>query len=129
MTQGMVVAETFYREGEEPGSKVYFNPSDVDVVRDDKGRVRRSATLVKDGLPVTVGPFEKMSKSKNNGVDPDEMITAYGADAARLFVLFAAPVENDLRWQEAGIDGAVRFLRRVYSFVYRWRDELWRRAA
>jgi leucyl-tRNA synthetase len=65
-----------------------------------------------------------MGKSKNNGVDPNEMITAYGADAARLFVLFAAPVENDLRWQEAGIDGALRFLRRVYNSVYRWREAL-----
>jgi leucyl-tRNA synthetase len=123
MTQGMVVAETFYREGEDSGSKVYFNPADVDVVRDDKGRVRE-ATLVADGHGVSVGPFEKMGKSKNNGVDPNEMIAAYGADAARLFVLFAAPVENDLRWQEAGIDGALRFLRRVYNFAYRWREAL-----
>jgi leucyl-tRNA synthetase len=119
LTQGMVVAETFYREGE--GSKVYYNPADVDVVRDDKGRVS-SATLIGDGEPVTVGPFEKMSKSTNNGVDPDEMIKAYGADAVRIFSLFAAPVENDLRWQEAGIDGALRFLRRVYSTVYRRRE-------
>ena len=73
---------------------------------------------------MTVGPFEKMSKSSNNGVDPNEMIEAYGADATRLFVLFAAPVENDLRWQEAGIEGTQRFLRRVYSFVYRWRGAL-----
>jgi leucyl-tRNA synthetase len=123
VTQGMVVAETFYRDGEEPGQKVYFNPADVDVVRDEKGRVA-SATLIGDGLPVTVGPFEKMGKSKNNGVDPNEMIPAYGADATRMFVLFAAPVENDLRWQEAGIDGALRFLRRVYSFVHRWRASL-----
>jgi leucyl-tRNA synthetase len=92
------------------------------VVRDDKGRVA-SATSIADGLPVAVGPFEKMSKSANNGVDPDEMIGAYGADAVRIFSLFAAPVENDLRWQEAGIDGALRFLRRVYSTVYRWRDQ------
>jgi hypothetical protein len=91
----MVVAETFFREGEDAGSKVYINPAEVDVVRDEKGRIS-SATLVKDGQPVTVGPFEKMSKSANNGVDPNEMITAYGADATRLFVLFAAPVENDL---------------------------------
>ena len=123
MTQGMVVAETFYREGEDAGQKVYFNPADVDVVRDDKGRVT-SATLISDGLPVAVGPFEKMSKSTNNGVDPNEMISAYGADATRLFVLFAAPVENDLRWQEAGIDGALRFLRRVYATVFRWRASL-----
>jgi leucyl-tRNA synthetase len=123
MTQGMVVAETFYREGEEAGRKIYFNPSDVDTVRDDKGRIRQ-ATLIADGHPVIVGPFEKMSKSANNGVDPHEMISAYGTDATRMFVLFAAPVENDLRWQEAGIDGALRFLRRVYSFVYRWRERL-----
>ena len=119
MTQGMVVAETFYRDGED-GQKIYFNPADVEVVRDEKGRVTR-ATAISDGQAVRVGPFEKMSKSVNNGVDPHAMISAYGADAVRLFVLFAAPVENDLRWQEAGIDGALRFLRRVYSTVYRWR--------
>jgi leucyl-tRNA synthetase len=121
MTQGMVVAETFYRD--DGGQKTYISPAEVDVVRDDKGRVA-SATLISDGRPVAVGPFEKMGKSKNNGVDPHEMISSYGADAARLFVLFAAPVENDLRWQEAGIDGALRFLRRVYSFAYRWRGAL-----
>ncbi|HVF67799.1 MAG TPA: leucine--tRNA ligase [Pyrinomonadaceae bacterium] len=120
MTQGMVVAETFYRDGEDAGQKNYFNPADVDVVRDEKGRVS-SATLASDGHPVTVGPFEKMSKSANNGVDPNEMIQAYGADATRMFVLFAAPVENDLRWQEAGINGTQGFLRRVYTFVHRWR--------
>lgn len=119
-THGMVMAETFYREGEEAGQKNYINPADVDVVRDDKGRVS-SATLIDDGLPVNVGPFEKMSKPVNNGVDSDEMIQAYGADATRMFVLFAAPVENDLRWQEAGINGAQGFLRRVYTFVQRWR--------
>jgi leucyl-tRNA synthetase len=66
--------------------------------------------------------FKAMSKSLGNGVDPDEMIEAFGADAARLFVLFAAPVENELRWSETGIEGAVRFLRRVWTMVYRWRD-------
>jgi leucyl-tRNA synthetase len=119
MTQGMVVAETFYRE--EDGVKVYFNPAEVDARRDDKGKIS-SARLISEGQPVNVGPFEKMSKSANNGVDPNEMISAYGADAVRLFILFAAPVENDLRWQEAGIDGALRFLRRVYNFTWRWRD-------
>ncbi|MGB8510380.1 MAG: class I tRNA ligase family protein, partial [Pyrinomonadaceae bacterium] len=123
LTQGMVVAETFYRDGEDAGQKIYFNPADVEIVRDDKGRVT-SATLASDGHAVSVGPFEKMSKSANNGVDPDEMIGAYGADAVRLFSLFAAPVDNDLRWQETGIDGAVRFLRRVYNTVFRWRDAL-----
>jgi len=66
--------------------------------------------------------FKAMSKSLGNGVDPDEMIKAYGADATRMFVLFAAPVENELRWSESGIEGAVRFLRRVWGVVYRWRD-------
>jgi len=68
--------------------------------------------------------WRRMSKSLGNGVDPDDMIEAYGADAVRLFVLFAAPPENELRWQETGIEGAVRFLRRVYTFIWRWRDSL-----
>jgi leucyl-tRNA synthetase len=67
--------------------------------------------------------YKAMSKSLGNGVDPDEMIEAFGADATRLFVLFAAPVENELRWSETGIEGAVRFLRRVWTMVYKWRDE------
>jgi leucyl-tRNA synthetase len=70
------------------------------------------------------GEWKRMSKSRGNGVDPDDMIQAYGSDAVRLFILFAAPPESELRWQETGIDGAVRFLRRVYSTVYRWRDAL-----
>jgi leucyl-tRNA synthetase len=118
LTQGMVVAETFYRV-DHNGHKTYFNPADVDVTRDEKGRVVR-AVLISDAAPVEVGSFEKMSKSVNNGVDPREMIAAYGADATRLFVLFAAPAENELRWSEAGVEGAVRFLRRVWTMVYRY---------
>jgi leucyl-tRNA synthetase len=68
--------------------------------------------------------WKAMSKSLGNGVDPDEMIAAYGADAARLFVLFAAPPENELRWLETGIEGAVRFLQRVYKMVWRWQERL-----
>ena len=68
--------------------------------------------------------WKAMSKSLGNGVDPDEMIAAFGADAARLFILFAAPVENELRWSETGIEGAVRFLRRVYTMVWRWNERL-----
>ncbi len=68
--------------------------------------------------------WKAMSKSLGNGVDPDEMIEAFGGDAARLFILFAAPVENELRWSEAGIEGAVRFLRRVYTMVWRWHERL-----
>jgi leucyl-tRNA synthetase len=68
--------------------------------------------------------WKRMSKSLGNGVDPDDMIAAYGADAVRLFILFAAPPENELRWQEAGIEGAVRFLRRVWNMIWRWRERL-----
>jgi leucyl-tRNA synthetase len=68
--------------------------------------------------------WKAMSKSLGNGVDPDEMIKAFGADATRLFVLFAAPVENELRWSESGIEGAVRFLRRVYTMVWRWQERV-----
>ena len=68
--------------------------------------------------------WKAMSKSLGNGIDPDEMIRAYGADATRMFVLFAAPPENELRWSETGIEGAVRFLRRVWTMIYRWRDQL-----
>jgi leucyl-tRNA synthetase len=68
--------------------------------------------------------WKKMSKNLGNGVDPDDMIAAYGSDAVRLYVLFAAPAENELRWQETGIEGAVRFLRRVYGMVYRWHERL-----
>jgi leucyl-tRNA synthetase len=68
--------------------------------------------------------WKAMSKSLGNGVDPDEMIEAFGADAARLFVLFAAPAENELRWSESGIEGAIRFLRRVYTMVWRWHERL-----
>ncbi len=74
------------------------------------------------------GEWKAMSKSLGNGVDPDEMIQAYGSDAVRVFTLFAAPPENELRWSEAGIEGAVRFLRRVYSFVWRWHERLSDRA-
>jgi leucyl-tRNA synthetase len=70
------------------------------------------------------GEWKRMSKSLGNGVDPDDMIAAYGADAVRLFVLFAAPPENELRWQETGIEGAVRFLRRVYGMIWRWHERL-----
>src|SRR6478672_3561662 len=66
--------------------------------------------------------WRAMSERLGNGVDPDDMIEAFGSDAARLFILFAAPVESELRWSESGIEGAVRFIRRVYTMVYKWRE-------
>jgi leucyl-tRNA synthetase len=118
LTQGMVVGESYYSKSKES----YVPPDEVKIVRDDKGKVVE-AKLKSDDSPVKVA-VEKMSKSKYNGVDPDDMVSIYGADAVRIFALFAAPVENELVWQETGIDGAVRFLQRVYRFVYRWHGVL-----
>ena len=115
LTQGMVIAETFYRLNAD-GSKDWYNPADVDVQRDDKARVT-GATLKADGQPVLIGGIEKMSKSKNNGVDPQAMVAKYGADTVRLFSMFAAPPEQSLEWNEAGVDGMARFLRRVWALV------------
>jgi leucyl-tRNA synthetase len=117
LTQGMVVGETF--SDDESGKRVYVVPDDVRVERDAKGRITSAAS--KDGKALQHA-IERMSKSKGNGVDPDEMVEIYGADAARLFVMFAAPIENELVWNEAGIEGAVRFLQRVWRLVYKWQS-------
>ncbi|SAK95754.1 leucine--tRNA ligase [Caballeronia ptereochthonis] len=114
LTQGMVLNETFYRE-DAAGKKTWYNPLEVTVAHDDKGRPT-GATLNADGQPVVLGGVEKMSKSKNNGVDPQTLIDQYGADTARLFVMFAAPPEQSLEWSGAGVEGASRFLRRVWHF-------------
>jgi leucyl-tRNA synthetase len=116
LTQGMVVAPTFYRDLD-GGKKQWINPADVDVVTDDKGRPT-GATLKTDGLPVVIGGTEKMSKSKNNGVDPQALIDQYGADTARLFIMFASPPDQSLEWSDAGVEGAYRFLRRLWKTTY-----------
>jgi len=116
LTQGMVVAPTFYREGE-GGKKLWFNPADVDVATDERGRPT-GAILKADGQPVIVGGTEKMSKSKNNGVDPQILIDQYGADTARLFMMFASPPDQSLEWSDAGVEGAHRFLRRLWKLAY-----------
>lgn len=118
LTQGMVVGESFYSESKSS----YVAPDEVEIKRDDKGKVSQ-AVLKTDDSPIRVA-VEKMSKSKYNGVDPDDMIAIYGADAVRIFALFAAPAENELVWQETGIEGAVRFLQRVYRFIFKWKDFL-----
>ena len=117
LCQGMVVAETFYRANPD-GSKDWFNPSEVMVERDERGRIS-GATLIADGKSVAVGGVEKMSKSRNNGVDPQSMIEKYGADTVRLFSMFAAPPELSLEWNEAGVEGMSRFLRRLWAQVHR----------
>ncbi len=113
LTQGMVVAPTFYREAEN-GKKLWINPADVELEVDTKARPI-GAKLKSDGKPVVIGGTEKMSKSKNNGVDPQSIIDAYGADTARLFIMFAAPPDQQLEWSDAGVEGAFRFLRRVWN--------------
>ncbi len=115
LTQGMVIAETYYRE-ESNGSKTWFNPADVDTELDEKGRVL-SAILNADGQPVHIGSTEKMSKSKNNGVDPQIMIERYGADTVRLFMMFAAPPDQSLEWSDSGVEGAFRFLKRLWAQI------------
>jgi len=116
LTQGMVVAPTFYREGK-GGKKLWINPADVEVETDEKGRPT-GAKLKSDGQPVAIGGTEKMAKSKNNGVDPQAIIDAYGADTARLFMMFAAPPDQSLEWSDAGVEGAFRFLKRLWKFAY-----------
>jgi len=115
LTQGMVLAETYYRE-DASGRKQWFNPADVDLERDEKGAIKR-AVLASDGEPVVPGGIEKMAKSKNNGVDPQSLVDQYGADTVRLFSMFAAPPEQSLEWSDAGVEGAWRFLRRLWNGV------------
>ena len=115
LTQGMVCKETYFRDGE-GGRKLYFNPASVETDTDDKGRV--IAARAADGLPVQVGPVEKMSKSKNNGIDPQTLIDRYGADTVRLYTMFAAPPEQSLEWSDSAVEGASRFLRSLWRLVH-----------
>ncbi|GAA0707714.1 leucine--tRNA ligase [Dyella marensis] len=115
LCQGMVIAETFYRDNAD-GSKDWINPADVEIQRDEKARVI-GAVLKSDGQPVSIGGTEKMSKSKNNGIDPQAMVEKFGADTVRLFSMFAAPPEQSLEWSEAGVEGMARFLRRFWREV------------
>jgi len=115
LCQGMVVAETFYRQ--DGNTRHYYNPAEVDLQRDPKGQVV-GATLKSDGRPVTVGAVEKMSKSKNNGVDPQGLVQDFGADTVRLFTLFASPPDQSLEWSEQGVEGARRFLNRLWRLVH-----------
>ena len=115
LTQGMVLADTFYREAES-GKKTWFNPADIELEKDEKGRVL-SAKYKGDGQEVVVGGQEKMSKSKNNGIDPQAIIDQYGADTARVFMMFAAPPDQSLEWSDAGVEGAHRFLKRVWRLA------------
>lgn len=115
LCQGMVLAETFYRETEN-GGKQWFSPQDITVQRDDKGRIT-SAILTSDGQPVISSGMSKMSKSKNNGIDPQKVIDQYGADTVRLFMMFTAPPEQTLEWSDSAVEGSHRFIKRIYALV------------
>ncbi len=114
LTQGMVNAQTFYRDVD--GRRDWYNANEVDIERDETGRIV-SAMLKEDGDPVTIGGVEKMSKSKRNGVDPQGLIDRYGADTLRMFAVSDAPPDQGLEWSEAGVEGAWRFLRRLWRMV------------
>ncbi|MEO8022752.1 leucine--tRNA ligase [Polaromonas sp.] len=114
LTQGMVLNHIYSRKGAKGGVE-YFWPADVDDVHDDHGKVT-GAKLRKDGSMVTYEGVGTMSKSKNNGVDPQDLIEKYGADTARLYTMFTSPPEATLEWNDAGVEGSYRFLRRVWNF-------------
>jgi leucyl-tRNA synthetase len=115
LTQGMVLNDIYFRKPES-GRITYYNPADVDVTCDDKGN-RVGAVLRADGRAVEWDGLGTMSKSKNNGVDPQQLIEQYGADTARLFVIFTSPPEHTLEWSDSGVEGSSRFLKRLWSFA------------
>jgi leucyl-tRNA synthetase len=116
LTQGMVLAESYYRDVD--GRREWINPADVVVEHDDKGRLLSART--KGGQPVVYDGLGTMSKSKNNGVDPQALIEKYGADTARFYVMFASPPTNTLEWSDASVEGSYRFLRRVWTYASRF---------
>ena len=113
-TQGMLAAESFYREDEQ-GKKRWYYPDEVTVQHDEKGRPT-GAIAKEDGFAVCLGGIEKMSKSKNNVVEPKDIIAKFGADTARTYVMFAGPPDQSATWSDAGAEGAFRFLRRLWNF-------------
>jgi leucyl-tRNA synthetase len=116
LTQGMVLNEIFYRKAE--GERItYFNPAEVDIQYDAQGK-RCGAVLHADNQPVESDGIGTMSKSKNNGVDPQQLVEQYGADTARLFMMFASPPTQTLEWADTGIEGAYRFLKRLWKQVH-----------
>ncbi|MEM0515417.1 leucine--tRNA ligase [Pseudoalteromonas sp. YIC-827] len=115
LCQGMVLAETYFRK-DEKGGDIWISPTDVETEKDDKGRIIK-AWHKDDGQPVESAGMSKMSKSKNNGIDPQHVIDQYGADTVRLFMMFTAPPEQTLEWSDSGVEGAHRFIKRVYKYA------------
>ena len=115
MTQGMVLAGTFYRLNAD-GSTTYYFAEDIDIDYDERGQPIK-AILKSDGQPVTIGKIEKMSKSKNNGVDPQITIDKYGADTVRLYTLFTAPADQTLEWSDDALKGPYNFVKKVWRIA------------
>ncbi|QIE98890.1 leucine--tRNA ligase [Pantoea stewartii] len=115
LCQGMVLADAFYYLGVN-SERNWVSPVDVTVERDEKGRIVKAVDT--QGREVIYAGMSKMSKSKNNGIDPQLMVERYGADTVRLFMMFASPADMTLEWQESGVEGANRFLKRVWKLVY-----------
>ena len=115
LTQGMVLAGSWFNQ-DESGKQTWYSPMDVEPVTDDKGAIV-SGKLKSDGSAVQYGGIIKMSKSKNNGIDPQTLIDQYGADTLRLYIMFASPPEQTLEWSDKGVEGASRFLNRVWRQV------------
>jgi leucyl-tRNA synthetase len=116
LTQGMVLNSIYFRKPAS-GRVLYFNPSDIEITLDDQGNPS-TAILRSDGEPVESGGIGTMSKSKNNGVDPQALMEDYGADIARFYMMFTAPPEQTLEWSDASVEGAARFLKRVWTLGY-----------
>lgn len=115
LCQGMVLADTYYRDTDN-GGKEWISPTNVDVKRDEKGAVVEAISKA-DGQPVLSAGMGKMSKSKNNGIDPQAVIQQFGADTVRLFIMFTSPPEQTLEWSDSGVEGAHRFLKRVWKLA------------
>lgn len=116
LCQGMVLADAFYYTGSN-GERIWVSPTDAIITeRDDKGRILKAQD--QDGHELVYSGMSKMSKSKNNGIDPQEMVEKYGADTVRLFMMFASPAEMTLEWQESGVEGANRFLKRLWRLAF-----------
>ncbi|WP_288329210.1 leucine--tRNA ligase [uncultured Haemophilus sp.] len=117
LCQGMVLADAFYYTSP-TNERIWISPTQVTLERDEKGRIIKATDP--EGRELVHTGMTKMSKSKNNGIDPQEMVEKYGADTVRLFMMFASPAEMTLEWQESGVEGAKRFLGRVWNLVYEY---------
>lgn len=119
LCQGMVLADAFYYTSP-TNERIWVSPTQVTLERDEKGRIIKVTDP--EGRELVHSGMTKMSKSKNNGIDPQEMVEKYGADTVRLFMMFASPAEMTLEWQESGVEGAKRFLGRVWNLVYQYQQ-------